>query len=187
MNAGREVIRATFGWGPGRRPWSRRRTHVVLRCALLVAGYLAWGALTFLLVRDQPSSGTSVYRTNPGPVELILAGLLGALLVGTGTLAWRVVRHSGRTGVAGVTVAALTGVMALVGMLTVGLFIVPIAVVLALLALPLPPEDRTPPPPTGATPPGWYEAPGDPRAWRFWDGWRWTGWVITTRNRDHER
>lgn len=185
MTPHREGSRDAVTWGRGHGSSWRRHTHVALRCALLVAGCLAWGALAYLLVWNQPSSGPTVYQTNPRPVAIILAGLVGALLVETGTLAWRVARHSTRTGVAGMTVAALAAAVAFAGMLTVGLFIVPIAVVLVLVALPLPPEDPAPPWPIGGPRPGWYEDPGARGALRYWDGSGWTAWVVPTRHRGH--
>lgn len=151
---------------------------VVLRLLLLLVGYLAWGALTSLLVSFRPSSGATVYQTNPRPVGCILVGLAGALLVATTSVLWRVARHSARVGVAGMTVAILAAIAALVGMLTVGPFIVPIAAVLVLLALPIPPEHPTPLAEIGHGPPGWYQDPGNDRARRFWDGSRWTWWVL---------
>lgn len=151
--------------------------QVKVRCALLLAGYSAWGALAFLLGLFGGDSGVTVYQANPRPVERILAGLAGALVVATASIAWRVARHSARVGVAGMTVAVLTAITALVGMLSVGLFIVPIAVVLFFLALPVTPEHFRPSGPIGHPPAGWYPDPGDEHAWRFWDGERWTEWV----------
>lgn len=155
--------------------------HVVFRLVLLLAGGLGWGALAFLLVAFRPSSGSTVYQENPGPVEGILVGLAGALLVSTGSIAWRVARRSSRVGVAGMVVAVLAAMVALAGWLTVGLFIVPIAAVLFVVALPIPPEHPTPPTSAGRPPPGWYGDPGDRHAWRFWDGSRWTQWVRPSR------
>lgn len=151
---------------------------VLLRLLLLLAGYVAWGTLTFLLVSFRPSSGATVYQANPRPVEWILVGLAGALLVATASVGWRVLRRSARVGVAGMTVAVLAVVAALVGLLTVGPFIIPIAAVLMLLALPIPPAHPTPLAEIGRSPPGWYQDPGDHEARRFWDGSRWTGWVL---------
>lgn len=144
--------------------------QVEIRCALLLAGYAAWGALAFLLGLFRGQSGVSVYQADPRPVERILVGLAGALAVATASVVWRVARHSARVGVAGMTVAVLTAVTALAGMLSVGLFIVPIAVVLFFLALPITPEHSGHSGRIGPPPAGWYADPADEHAWRFWDG-----------------
>ena len=46
-------------------------------------------------------------------------------------------------------------------------------------ARPVPP----PPPPGAGPPPGWYRAPEDESAWRWWDGRGWTGYVHRTQRR----
>ncbi|MGH8981300.1 MAG: hypothetical protein ACRDWE_09815 [Acidimicrobiales bacterium] len=73
------------------------------------------------------------------------------------------------------TVGVLSAIVALLGMLSVGLFIVPLAAILLVLALPIPPENSAPRYPTALPPPGWYENPGGRHGWRFWDGSSWTG------------
>jgi hypothetical protein len=140
----------------------RKPTTVALRFALLLTCYLGLGALTYFLVAFRSRSAPTVYRENPGPVQLILAILAGALLISTASVIWRVVRRSSRFGVAGMTAAALVALAAVAGMLSVGPFIVSIAAVLALLALPLPSRGSTPW--TSWTPPGWHVDPGDHRA-----------------------
>jgi lysylphosphatidylglycerol synthetase-like protein (DUF2156 family) len=152
--------------------------QVKVRCALLLAGYSAWAALAFMLGVFGRHSGVTVYEANPRPVEHVLAGLAGALVVATASVAWRVARHSARVGVAGMTVAVLTTILALVGMLSIGLFVVPIAVVLLFLALPITPKHFGRSGPIGHPPAGWYADPADEHAGRFWDGWRWTEWVF---------
>lgn len=150
------------------------RQPVARRIAVLVAGYVGWGALAWLLTVNQSPAGTSVYRENPGPVEAILGGLAGALVVATASVAWRAARHSHRVGVTAMVVAGLAGLVALAGMLTVGLFIMPIAAVLFFLASPIPPERHRPGAPPAPAPAGWYGDPGGSGGWRFWDGSAWT-------------
>lgn len=39
------------------------------------------------------------------------------------------------------------------------------------------PEFRQPPGSGGTSNPGWYPDPWGRSAWRWWDGWTWTGWI----------
>lgn len=174
-----------------KKGWSRRAKHVALRFALLVAAYLAWGALALALVRLHAYSSQSeslvnghvasvtqqsstVYQENPGPVRVILAILGGALLIATVSVLWRVARSSERLGITGMVAAAIAGVVALLGMLTIGPFILPLTALLVLLGLPIAPAKRLLPPPRGFVPAGWYGDPDNSVLWRYWDGRAWT-------------
>jgi hypothetical protein len=174
------------------RGWSRRTRHVLLRFLLLLGAYLAWGALAWMMVAYHAGSSTSIssgtdhatvvtqssttlYQGQPGTVRAILLGLAIALAITTASVVWRVVRHSTRLGVTGMVVAGLVGAVALLGMLTIGMFIVPLAAFLVVLALPIAPERRPAPVPQGTVPPGWYWGPGGSASWRYWDGRSWTG------------
>lgn len=174
MSARRARIRGAIGRALHGTRWSRRERQLLARFALLLTGYLTWAALGIVLVSFHPSAGPTVYQANPRPVALILGGLAGALLVATGSVVWRIARHSTRVGVAGMAVAILAAIVAVLGMLTVGPFIVPLVAVLAVLALPIPPERPTTPRPPRLPPPGWYDDPGDQRSQRYWDGSSWT-------------
>lgn len=171
---------------------SRRARSIALRFALLLIGYLAWGTVALILVRVGAYSGQSqiaihghmiqvahpsfsVYQVNPGPVRIILGLLAGALLVSTASVLWRVVRRSDRVGVSAMVVAGIAGVMTLLGILTVGPLIAPMAVLFVVLALPIAPDHLAPPiPATGLHPAGWYRDPAGARSWRYWDGNVWT-------------
>ncbi|MGH9297951.1 MAG: CPBP family glutamic-type intramembrane protease [Acidimicrobiales bacterium] len=43
-----------------------------------------------------------------------------------------------------------------------------------------------PPGPGGNANPGWYIDPWARSAWRWWDGWRWTGWVSPPEDAPHQ-
>ncbi len=174
----------------GRRRWSRRAKHVALRFALLVGAYLVWGATALILSHTNGSSsvigssvnghitqitraGPTVLQEDPGPVQVILLGLAGALLIATASVVWRVVRRSKKVGVTGMIVAGLVGAVALLGMLTIGMLIIPLAALLVALALPIAPDRwRTLPPPQPH--PGWYADPAGEASWRYWNGIVWT-------------
>ena len=174
----------------GRRTWSRRTKHVALRFALLVGAYLVWGATALILSHANGSSSVigssvnghitqitraapTVSQEDPGPVQVILLGLAGALLIATASVVWRVVRRSKKVGVTGMIVAGLVGAVALLGMLTIGMLIVPLAALLVALALPIAPDRwRTLPPPRAH--PGWYADPAGEASWRYWNGIVWT-------------
>ena len=98
-------------------------------------------------------STSTVYQMDPGPVRIILALLGGALVVSTASLLWRVARRTTRVGVTGMAAAASAGAVALLGMLTVGPFILPLAVLLTVLALPIAPDRRPHPPAHGTVHP----------------------------------
>lgn len=169
--------------------WSRRAKLVKVRFVLVGGAVLTWGALVWLTVSVQAgtttavSSGigrptvvtqstTTLYQESPGAVGLILAVLAAAVVTATASVIWRVVHHSERIGITGMVVAVLVGGMALLGMLTIGMFIVPLAVLLVLLAIPIAPE-RTPML-LGAPAPGWYSDPSGRASLRYWDGRAWT-------------
>ena len=173
------------------RPWSRRTRHVLLRFALLSGAYLAWGALAWMMVSvDSGSStiissgtgrqttviqsGTTLYQEQPGTVRAILGALAVALVIATASVVWRVARRSERLGVMGLIVAGLVGAFAVLGMLTIGMFVAPLAALLVLLALPIAPEPRPAPTPADWAAPGWYADPAAGSRWRYWDGRAWT-------------
>jgi len=149
---------------------SPRPGGLVLRFALLGCAYLAWGALALIMVSYHGGSsssisvvnghvtrvvrrGVTVYQENPGPVRIVLLVLGGAVLVSTASISWRVVRHSQRVGVAGIIVGGVAGLVALLGMLTIGPFILPLASLLIVRALPITPSpaERSPLPDAGDT------------------------------------
>jgi len=177
--------------------WDRRTRQVVVRLVLLAAAYVAWGALAVVLVSlplyssegvslvegraaRVTHSTSTVYQMDPGPVRIILALLGGALVVSTASLLWRVARRTTRVGVTGMAASASAGAVALLGMLTVGPFILPLAVLLTVLALPIAPDRRPHPPAHGTVPPGWYGDPVDRASWRYWDGASWTDHTAPT-------
>jgi Protein of unknown function (DUF2510) len=177
--------------GATSRGWSRRTRQVFLRFVLLLGAYLAWGGLAWMMVAVHTGSGitvssgtgrattitpssTTLYQVQPEIVRAILMLLAVALGISTISVVWRVVRRSERLGVVGLIVAGLVGAAALVGMLTIGMFIVPLAALLVLLALPIAPEPKPVPTSPGSGGPGWYDDPAASAMWRYWDGRTWT-------------
>jgi hypothetical protein len=173
------------------RGWSRRTRQVLLRFALLLGAYLSWGALALMMVSYHGGSsvsissvnghitqvtqpGTTLYQGQPGAVRAILLVLGIALLISTASVVGRVARRSTRVGVTGMVVAGIVGAVALLGMLTIGMLIVPLAAFLVALALPIAPEIKPTPAPLSMVPPGWYEDPSGIASWRYWDGRSWT-------------
>jgi Protein of unknown function (DUF2510) len=171
---------------------SRFTRHALVRFVLLLGAYLVWGALAWMMVTVSvyssstvssgtgrpivvPKSGTTLYQAQPGTVRTILFALAMALLISTASVLWRVVHRSTRLGVTGMVAAGLVGAMALLGMLTIGMFIVPLAAFLVVLALPIAPERGPARAPVWIAPPGWYRGPDGCSSWRYWDGRTWTG------------
>lgn len=138
--------------------WPPRKKQVTIRYVLLGCSYLAFGLVvgvmfwhhgyttttSFSSAVGGSSSATpivqssqSVYQVNPGPVIVLLILLAGALLVSTLSLAFRVARHSPKVSVPGVVAASVTGVIGILGLLSVGPFILPLAALLLILAIPM--------------------------------------------------
>ena len=173
------------------RGWSRRTRHVVARFALLEVAYLVAAVLAWAMLALTTGSSTSVsagtgrptvvthttstlYQEQPGVVRVILAALVVTLLVATASVVWRVARRSTGTGVTGMIVGGLVAVAAVGGILTIGMFIAPLAVLLVLLARPIGPERPVAGGERPDAPPGWYGDPAGSGSWRWWDGHRWT-------------
>jgi len=94
-----------------------------------------------------PSGG--LFDTSPQLTLALLGGLVAAAAVGTASLARRLRTHSTRPGVVAVVVAGGVCAFGLLGMLTVGMFVMPVGVLLVLAATPLPLTGLTP----GVAPP----------------------------------
>jgi heme A synthase len=163
----------------------------VARFALLLGAYLSWLGLAWAVVSFRAFSSTTIssgtgratvvtqssstlYQNQPTTVRAILIGLAVVLVISTASVVWRVVRRSRRLGVSGMVVAALVGAVALLGILTIGLFIVPLAALLVVLALPIAAEAKVAHLAQGAVSPGWYRDPERSDTWRYWDGESWT-------------
>lgn len=140
------------------RRWPPQKKQVVTRFFLLGCSYLAFGIVVDLMlwrrgytttssvystsggissVTYTGQSGQSVYQVNPGPVTVILILLAGALLVSTLSLARRITRHSSKMSVPGVVAASVVGVVGVLGMMSVGPFLLPLAALLLILAIPM--------------------------------------------------
>lgn len=141
----------------GVRNWPPRQKQVTVRFALLgcmylvfalVAGFMFWrhgytrtdvssvtgGTIshTFFMLANQ-----SIYQTNPRPVAVILIMLAAAILVSTVSLISRVARNSPKISVPGAVVASAIGVVGVLAMLSIGPFILPLAALLLVVALPM--------------------------------------------------
>ena len=162
-----------------------------MRFAVLSVAFVAWGALAWTLVYLDVYSSTSVssgtgrptteiqsqstlYQEQPGMARGILVAAAITLLIATASVVWRVARRSERLGVTCLIVAGLVGASAILGMMTIGMFLVPLAALLVVLALPIAPEPRTMGAPPSSAPPGWYGDPFAPSALRYWNGRAWT-------------
>ena len=148
-------------WTPATRRNGDSRTprgrQITVRLALLAAlaiteGFLAWfmfwrhgstsvtvtsftGGLTH--TRRLLQANQSIYEENPGPVSVILVVVVAAGLVAACSVLWRISHRVTGLGVAGTSAAVVVGALAILGMLSVGPFISPVAVLVLLLALPL--------------------------------------------------
>ncbi len=166
---------------PGR--WSPRPRKVALRLVLLGCAYLVWGALALLAVSFRAYNGSSsetLYEVNPGPVRVILALLSVAVLVSTASLWWRVAHRSTKVGLAGMLVGCMVGLVAVLGMLTIGPFLLPLAALLIVLALPLAPSAGEYSRNLGnRSPAAWYPNPTERHDLRYWDGVAWSPYVTT--------
>jgi glucan phosphoethanolaminetransferase (alkaline phosphatase superfamily) len=92
--------------------------------------------------------GSSVYQENPGPVTVILLLMLVAVTASTLSVLYRIVKRSPKLGVTGVVVAILVGIFCVLATLSVGPFVLPLAGLLVVLALPMSKltEEATTPP-----------------------------------------
>lgn len=131
------------------------RRQVAVRAVAVGCAWVLTGVLALLAVVERTATVTAVsvagvgaapvrhtahqslYRADPGPVTVLGVGLGLACAVATASLVWRAARRSTRVGATALVAAALTGVAALLGAFTVGPFIVPVAALLVVVALPL--------------------------------------------------
>ena len=170
------------------KAWTR---HLVRRFALLLGAYVLWlGCLAFVTtnhwISDQsrgaasPARPQTMYQAEPGIARAIFVALAIAILIETVSIVWRVSRRSHRFGVTGMVVAGLTGVASVLGMLTIGPFVAPFAVVCLMLALPIGSVE----PPTRPTPTaGWFNDPSGQTQLRYWNGRAWTSHVAVSPDR----
>lgn len=179
---------------PARRLLAWRRAQwqkqVAARFAILVVAYLSWLGLYIILVSyhwgDASSGGpgapatppTTMYQGSPGLARTLLACVAAAFVIETASVLWRVARHSHRVGVTGLVVAIAGGAISLLGFMTIGVFIAPFAGLCTVLALPI--GNGSQPGTAGNVPPGWYADPKGWRQWRYWDGYAWTSFLVTT-------
>ena len=82
-------------------------------------------------------SGTTFYEENPGPAIVLIALSTLCVLIATSSLLARVRARSSRYGTVGMVAAGVLGVAAILGLLSVGPFLVPLAALLIILALPM--------------------------------------------------
>jgi hypothetical protein len=93
------------------------------------------GGGTYVTQMIQPNS--SIYQENPGPVTVILLLMLVAVSASTQSVVYRAVKRSPKRGITGLVVASLVGAFCVLGIASVGLFILPIEGLLVVLALPM--------------------------------------------------
>jgi hypothetical protein len=134
--------------------WPTRKKQVNTRYLVLACSYLAFGFAVGIMMWHRGyttttsvggttgttstlQSNQSIYQTNPGPVTVILSLMAGALLVSTVSLIRRVARQSPKVDVPGLVAASVIGVVGVLGLLSVGPFILPLAVLLLILAIPM--------------------------------------------------
>jgi hypothetical protein len=120
--------------------------EVVIRW-VLVAGVYVWAAAVAIALftvsayssstSTGATSSSTVYQQNPGPVTVISIVLAGVCVLATASLAWRVHRRSRRVGIVGMIAGCGVGLLALLGLMTIGIALVPLAALLVLIALPL--------------------------------------------------
>ena len=131
-----------------------QRKQIIWRCVLLGCSFAVVGVLALGLsrVHGSPESsvmyvngrtvvqsrpGQTAFQANPVAVAVILMALLAAC-VGSGiSLLFRVMRRSTETGIAGMVVGGAVGVIAILGLLTVGPYLFPLVALLVIVALPL--------------------------------------------------
>jgi hypothetical protein len=134
---------------PDRAARQVRLRNMVVAASFSWVALLAIGMLTFHGGQSQSvssSSGTGVtttsnasltlYQVNPTPVLVILIVLLGACIVGLLSLRFRIRGASADLGVSCI-IAIVCGLMSVLALLSVGLFIAPLAVMLVVISLPL--------------------------------------------------
>ena len=120
--------------------------------AVVLVAYVGGLVVAALVVRGSSSveivtaNGRSSLRTLPAPslveenrgaITVLVAVLLAAAIIATAALVLRAARRSPALSIAGTIAAGVVGTMAMLGILTVGPFLVPPAVLLVLIALPL--------------------------------------------------
>ncbi|MBW4079689.1 MAG: hypothetical protein HIU84_14545 [Acidobacteria bacterium] len=93
------------------------------------------GGSTYITYMVEPNS--SVYQDNPGPVTVILLLLLVVAIISTLSVVYRAVKHSPKVGIVGMVMASVVGAFCFVGMASVGMFLLPLAGLLVVLALPM--------------------------------------------------
>ena len=93
------------------------------------------GGSTYITYLVEPNS--SIYQDNPGPVTVILLLLLVVAIVSTLSVVYRAVKHSPKVGIVGMVMACVVGAFCFVGMASVGMFLLPLAGLLVVLALPM--------------------------------------------------
>jgi hypothetical protein len=133
---------------------SKGSASQVLHWVELGLAWLAWGGLCWAVssLRGEPNvkiyisgahrvgvvtPGQTIYQANPGAVSVILLVLALAVVAGTISLGWRAQRSVAGVGAAGLAAGVVACVFAVAGIMTIGPWIVPVAVLLVLVALPL--------------------------------------------------
>lgn len=78
----------------------------------------------------------SIYQLNPIPVTFALSLIVVATMVSTSSLIWRIARPTVRLGITNLVFAVAVGIVAILSLLSIGPFVIPIAAFLIFLALP---------------------------------------------------
>jgi hypothetical protein len=129
----------------------RQRRQVTVRVGVLCGAVATLPLLALGAVVPGSSAGTSLAQVDPAPVTVILA-ILSLLTATAGiALAVRVSRRSAAPSVPSVACAGLAGALCLLGLMSVGPFLVPTAIFLLVVALPLDAFAATPSRPGGGT------------------------------------